>query len=269
MSNALIFGGKRLIIVEDPLGLPIAEQTALVPYIENPNPQTVLVFTQELEGTQMKKRLTANKLFKLCRKSADADTAEYEIKSGVASWIKGTFAECGKIVTNEVVRYLLRWVGSDLDRLSGEIAKICDAAGDESEITIELCRSVVVTAGEAEVYDYIGAVIDRDGERALTLLEPLLDRESDVGNTFALLERQFQLILRTKVEQVRGQGLAKVLGVSSGQAYYLDKQSRSVSPPALQEALRLLVEADYARKSRPTPPRLLLEQLTVDLCALS
>lgn len=262
------FGGKRLVIVADPLSLKADAQKRLAPYIENPNPQTFLVLTQETDG-QTIKRLKSNALFKLCVAAPDAGTAEYDLKSGVGSWIKSACADRGKICPDDVVKYLIRWVGQDLDRLSAEVAKICDAAGQSTELSLELSRDVVVTHGEADLFDYIGAVIDRDREKALTLLESLLDREAAAGNTFASLERQFQLILRAKVEQVRGNELAKALGVSSGQAYYLEKQIRLYSPGAIRKALELLVDADYARKSSPTPTRVLLETLTVDLCALS
>ncbi len=262
------FGGRRLVVVADPLTYRVDAQKKLTPYIENPNPQTVLVLTQEVEGSQMKRRLPANKLVKACRAAADAAVAEYEIKSGVGSWIKAAFAQRGKHVEPDVVKYLLRWVGDDLDTLSTEVEKLAEAAGGSALIDLPLCRQVVVTAGEAEVYDFIGAVIERDREKALALLEPLLEKESEVGNAFALLERQFQLILRTKMEQLGGDTLARRLGVSKGQAFFLEKQSRLFSPPALREALGVLVEADYTRKSRPIPARVLLEQLTVDLCAL-
>ncbi len=261
-------GGRRLVVVDGPLSFPADAQKRLAAYIENPNPQTVLVLAQETDGSQMKRRLASNKLLKLCRASEAADVAEYEVRSGVASWIKAAFAGRGKQVEPAAVKYLQRWVGTDLDNLSTEVAKVADAAGDNKVVDVALCRQVVVTHGEAEVYDFIGAVVERDKQKALVLLEPLLERESEVGNTFALLERQFQLILRTKIEQLKGESLARRLGVSKGQAYFLEKQSRLFSPPALKKALGILLEADYYRKSRPVPPRILLEQLTVDLCGL-
>lgn len=262
------FGGSRLVVVDDPLAFRVDAQKKLTPYIADPNPQTVLVFAQEVDGSQMKKRLSANKLVKACRSAEAGAVAEYEIKSGMGSWIKAAFAQRNKQVEPDAVKYLLRWVGNDLDNLSTEVEKLAEAAGESDTIDLPLCRQVVVTAGEAEIYDFIGAVIERNQETALALLEPLLEKESEAGNAFALLERQFQLILRTKTEQLRGDALARRLGVSKGQSFFLEKQSRLFSPLALRDALEVLVEADYIRKSRPIPARVLLEQLTVDLCSL-
>ncbi len=76
------FGGRRLIVVADPLTFRVDAQKKLIPYIEDPNPQTVLVLAQEVEGSQMKRRLPANKLVKACRGAKDAAVAEYEIKRG-------------------------------------------------------------------------------------------------------------------------------------------------------------------------------------------
>ncbi len=147
---------------------------------------------------------------------------------------------------------------------------MCDAAeATGREIDIALCRSVTTLSSEAEVFDYIGAVIDRDTEKALTLIERLARDDRGAGHLFGLLERQFRLILGAKISTVRGKELAGQLGVSSGQVYYLEKQGRLYSFGALRVALGLLVDVDFSRKSSRVPTRLLIEELTVDLCNLS
>ena len=269
LGTISFFGGRRLVIVDDLFGFKREGQEALLDYVDNPNPQTILVIAVIVSDKEATRKLKSHKIFKACSSSSFAQVHEYTIKRGLSSWIKADFKSRGKSVTNEAVLYLITWVGSDLNRLTNEITKACDTAGpDVLEIDSALVKQVVVTTNEAEVFDLIGAVIDRDTELALTLTSALLDKDSAQGRVFGLLERQFQLLLdvTTKGKGLRGQGLAKVLGVSSGQAYYLEKQGRLFSLPKLKRALKLLVNADYVRKNSSVSSKMILERLVFDLC---
>ncbi len=269
LGTISFFGGRRLVIIDDIFVFKRADQDRLLDYINNPNPQTILVIAVISNDNETARKLKSHKIFKACSSSSSAMVHEYTLKKGLSSWVKADFKSHGKSVTNEAVLYLITWVGNDLNRLKNEITKACDNAGpDEQEIDGALVKQVVVTTNEAEVFDLIGAVIDQDAELALTLTSALLDKDSSQGRVFGLLERQFQLLLdvMTKGKGLRGQGLAKALGVSSGQAYYLEKQIRLFSLPRLRRALKLLVDADYVRKSSSISPKILLERLVFDLC---
>ncbi len=269
LGTISFFGGRRLVIVDDIFGFKKQGQEALLDYVNNPNPQTILVIVVIANNSESSRKLKNHKIFKACSSSSSAQVHEYTINKGLSSWVKADFQSRGKSATNDAVLYLITWVGSDLNRLKNEITKACDSAGPHrQEIDSALVKQVVVTTNEAEVFDLIGAVIDQDTELALTLTSALLDKDSAQGRVFGLLERQFQLLLDvpTKGKGLRGQGLAKALGVSSGQAYYLEKQSRLFSLPKLRRALKLLLDADYVRKSSSVSPKMLLERLVFDLC---
>ena len=269
LGTISFFGGRRLVVVDDIFSFKKEGQEALLDYVGNPNPQTILVIAIIVNNNESSRKLKSHKIFKACSSSSSAQVHEYTLKKGLSSWVKADFRSRGKSVTNDAVLYLITWVGGDLNRLKNEITKACDSAGPHrSVIDGSLVKKVVVTTNEAEVFDLIGAVIDRDTELALTLTSALLDKDSAHGRVFGLLERQFQLLLDvlTKGKGLRGQGLAKALGVSSGQAYYLEKQSRHFSLPKLRRALKLLIDADYIRKSSSISPRMILERLVFDLC---
>lgn len=268
--QALSFlGGRRLVVVTGILGFNESAQKMLVKYIENPNPQTVLVLTETVAGKQEERKLKAAGAYKACEATPSARVHEYAIKSGLPGWVRATFAARNKVVEYQVIDYLITWMGTDLNRLKSEIEKVCDAAAD-GEVDLDLVKDLVVARNEAGVFDLVGSVIDRDSEQALTRLSPLLEESGGESRVFNLLERQFQLILgaKTKGRGLSGQKLAAALGVSSGQAFHLEKQSRLFSLESIKRALRLMVEVDFARKSSPIPSRLLLEMLVVDLCEI-
>lgn len=260
-------GGQRLVVVAGLLKLDSAAQKALVAYVDNPNPQTVLVLTETISGKPDERRLKKTSLYQACDKSAEAKVYEYSLKSSLPGWVKSTFAGAGKEIEPTVANYLITWIGSDLDRLKSEIEKIASSTS-ETKITLVAVKETAVPFHEAEVFDLVNAVVDRDTETSLTLLGALLERDASGGSVFGLLERQFQLIFaaKTKGRGLNGQKLAGAVGVSPGQAFFLEKQSRAFALQAIRDALALLVETDYKRKSSPIPPRLLLESLIVDLC---
>ncbi len=269
LETLSFFSGQRLIIIGDILEIKKADQKRLLDYIGNPNPQTVLVVTTSLDGKDAPKKLKQNQIFKACSISSVAQVHEYKLKGGTSSWAKKRFASRDKTIDDDVLDFLLARVGDNLNRLENEIAKISDAAGkDIKEIDKTMVEHVAAAAFEAEVFDLIGTVIDRNAEMALAQLSTILMRDSAFGRIFSLLERQFRLLLltKTKGKGMRGQNLAKVLGVSPGQTYYLEKQSRLFTLPQLKAALMSLVKIDHARKNSSTSPKLLLEKTIVDLC---
>jgi len=268
--QALSFlGGRRLVVVNNFLSLDENAQKTVAEYINDPNPQTILVLTETVAGKQETGRLKGAAIFKACAGSKFAGVNEYAIKSGLPGWVRVAFAGRNKNADRPVVDYLITWVGTDLNRLKSEIDKLCDAAGD-GEITLEIVKELSVAANEAEVFDLINSVVAHDAALSLMRLAPLLEAESGDSRVFGLLERQFQLILsaKTKGRGLNGQKLAAALGVSPGQAFHLEKQSRLFSLKSVKNALTLLVEADFTRKSSPIPARLLLELLVVDLCGI-
>jgi DNA polymerase III subunit delta len=268
--QALSFlGGRRLVIVDNALSFNAAAQKHLAAYLADPNPRSILVLTQAVEAKTDKRRLTDSAVFKLCRSSDHAGVHEYELKSGTAGWVKARFAAAGKTIGRDAADYLTAWAGSDLHQLSTEVAKISAAAGDAAEINLDLVKSLAIITTEAEVFELIGAVVDRDAAKALCLLAPVLDNDSSGGTILSLIEREFRLIVKAKgLPGVDKAKLAAALGVSPGQAYYLQKRSRLFDLRAAKRALGLLIEADFARKSSAVPSRPLIEMLLVDLCAL-
>jgi DNA polymerase III subunit delta len=269
--QALSFlGGRRLVVVDNALSFNAAAQKQLAAYIADPNPQSILVLTQTVETKADKRRLTDGAVFKLCRSSDQAQVHEYELKTGTAGWITARFAAAGKTIDRDAVDYLTTWAGSDLHQLSMEVAKISAAAGESARVDLELVKSLAIVKAEAEVFELVGAVVDRDAPKALGLLAPLLDNDSSGGNILSLIEREFRLILKAKSLPGADKGkLAAALGISPGQAYYLQKRSRLFSQQAAKDALGLLVEVDFSRKSSAVPSRPLIEGLLVDLCSLS
>ncbi|MDP1809397.1 MAG: DNA polymerase III subunit delta [Actinomycetota bacterium] len=266
--QALSFlGGRRLVVVNGFLGLNESSQKMLAEYVGDPNPQTILVLTESVAGKPEERRLKSAAVFKACVSSKSAGVHEYAIKSGLPSWVAAALSKRNKSAGRPIIDYMITWIGADLNRLKSEIDKICDAAGD-GEITLALVKDLTVVANEADVFDLVNSVIAHDPELALTRLAPLLETDSGDSRVFGLLERQFQLILnaKTRGRGLSGQKLATALGISPGQAFHLEKQSRIFSLKSIKAALKLLVEADFTRKSSPIPTRLVLEMLVVDLC---
>ena len=70
------FGDKRLIVVADVLSLSLQAQSSLVAYVQDPNPQTILVMTQVAGDKKDQGRLKNSALYKTCDGSEFAGVSE-------------------------------------------------------------------------------------------------------------------------------------------------------------------------------------------------
>jgi len=132
---------KRVVIIKEAQQMRTLE--GLLPYIENPSPQTVLVIAyknKKLDGR--------TKFAKAVKKNSIVFESKKLYENKLAPWILEYVQEKGYAIENKAVMLLVEYIGTDLSKMSNELDKLFVNCGKDKKISYD------------EVIEYIG--INRD-----------------------------------------------------------------------------------------------------------
>jgi DNA polymerase-3 subunit delta len=238
-----------------------AEVQALVDYIKDPAPRTVLVL--EMEAPPDARRKAWKEIDRAAVVVECNPLKEWE----VPEWIGRQAKKLDLRLGNEEIRYLAAEFGADQRRLSTELEKIAIYAAGARIGMDELAE--LLGRGKAQhVFKFVDAVAGREPGRALKQLNRLLDEGEPPFPILALLDRRVGQLLMAKEMGGRGKRggqLAAALQVPPRAADELARHAEGFEERELLAGVRALAETDRALKSTGLPARLLLERLVIQL----
>ena len=186
-----------------------AQAEALVGYLKDPSPQTVLVM--ELESSPDGRRKAWKEIEKRVTVVQCDSLKEWEIED----WVAEQARDRKLPLDAEAIRYLASEFGSDLRRQLGELEKISLYAGTQRLDGQELAS--LQGRGKAQsIFKFTDAVASRQAAVALKQLGRLLDEGEPALRILALLDRVLgQLLVAKEFGAGRGRSgqLMKVLRV--------------------------------------------------------
>ena len=132
----------------------------------------------------------------------------------------------------------------------------------DGEVSAQLARDVLGTAGRAAMFEFADALIDGDAGEALRQIDQVMRRGSDP-----------QVFIRDTVAHLRGillagavgKGLAELLEITPEDAGRFLEQSKRIGPEALNRMLELFMRAEPDTKWA-SRPRTILELAAVRAC---
>lgn len=186
-------------------------------------------------------------------------------------WVQKRFAACGKQIAPAQAQQLIFACGGLMNRMIPEIEKLAAYAGSDTVTAADL-DAVVQKLPEAVVFEMTDCLAARDNDGAMAILAELL---ADRGNTpiflLSVIGQQLRRLYAAKVAQQAGQGAAFVCEVCALRydfiAQKLLQSARRFSLPALERAVRLCAETDYAMKSSGADDTALLLDLLLRIAA--
>ena len=132
----------------------------------------------------------------------------------------------------------------------------------DGEVTAQLARDVLGTAGRAFMFDFVDALIEYDAGKALLHIDDMMRRGCDpqvfVRDTVAHL-RAIMLAGAVKT------GLAELMEITQEDADRFFEQSKKISPDQLSRMMDLFMRAEPDMKWA-SRPRTMLELATVRAC---
>ena len=242
-----LFGGARLVIVNDAERWKADDVKAVAAYGADPAPGAVLA----LVAAELRKDAA---LIKTVAKVGDV--LAYDVaKRDLPRWLTEQFERLGVRAEPAACRALVELVGDNLEELATEVEKLATWAGGDPVTQVDVER---VTAGRAETSIFVltDAWVKRDVAGVLRACEALLERgtgsrRDELPRIVGMLGSHIDRVRRCRIAIAEGRRARDVASEWKRSPYYVEKlfaQAQNVSEDDLRDAVVRLAELDHALK---------------------
>jgi len=274
LATVALFGGRRLIVIDDADEFVSAHRPALEDYVSRPKSAGVLALVVGTwpATTRLAKAVAASGLAIECKQPPAARLLKWLI-----GWAKRQHAAK---LERDAAELLLEIAGDGLGLVDQELAKLAAAAGDKP-IGVELVEQLVGGWRAKTTWDMLDAAAEGRTRQALLELERLLlAGETPIGllGQIGSTLRRFATATRF-IEQAEAAGQRVNLRLALETAgvkpipFIMSKNEAQLRRLGRQRAGKLfqwVLDADLALKgpsSQPARARIVLEQLIARLAA--
>ena len=167
-------------------------------------------------------------------------------------WVQQKVEKQGGEIEPRAVQLLVSSSGNDLALLTLEIEKLVLYTMGRGPITPEDVAALCPHVAEASIFDLVDALGTRDGKTAATLLQTKLNEGADPFYLFAMIVRQFRLLIQVKELAGNGQrppAIAGNLKMHSFVAGKIYQQSQHFTLPQLEQVYDHLLQTDVGVKT--------------------
>jgi DNA polymerase III subunit delta len=238
----------RLVIVEEMLangGRELVDQ--LVAYLPQLPESTRLVF---LESQPLRSN---HRLLRLAEELKTGYARQFSRPEGGAlnRWIEQRLEKHGGKATPQAVYSLAVNIGNDLELLENEIEKLVLYRMGET-VEVEDVALLCPHVAEASIFELVDALGNRNRRQAATLLSQKLAEGADPFYLFAMVVRQFRLLVQIRElseEGLRPPAIAQRLRIHSFVAGKLHQQSQRFGLDQLEQIYAHLLDIDVGVKT--------------------
>ncbi len=209
-------------------------------------------------------------LFQHMAKNGRAVEFRTPFENQLPQWVQTYARENGLRMAGDAVDLLVLYIGPNLRELASEIDKLALYVGDGQGIDRGAVEQAVGLWRGVNVFELADAVGHRQRDRAMALMRTWMEQGEEPGRAVAMIYRHFRLLLKARSLQqqaVRGNEMARQMGVSPFFLKNYLQQAQAYSTPLLWRGLEALLEADDQLKSRPRRQQGLIVDLLISrLC---
>lgn len=260
-----VFAPRRMVWVRDAQHLAAAELEDLLPYLKDPAPETVLVFTADkIDGRR--------KFFQEFKKQGALVEFKGIYENQLPAFVKGQAEEAGRAFTEDALALFCRRVGTNLQEAHGELVKLFTYLGERRLADAADVAAIVSDTRTESIFELVNAVGRKKSGEALRLLHRLLEEGVVPLVILTMLVRHFRQLWKAREllaqEAPRG-SIARRIGINP---YFLDgllDQARHFSGSECRRAFELFLGLDLALKSSGAHPAALLEKTLLELTGSS
>ena len=269
-----VMTGRRLVELDDPEAVgkgdeAKAGQSALVQYIADPNPTTVLVLVSSgIDGrsrlvTAAKKTGVVEKFEQIRR---DRDAVDFILDEAGSQRVS---------VSSEAAEILVSLVGTGQSELLAALERAVLHAGVGTPVRVEDVQAIAAHTRDAVIFELTDAVGMGERDRALTVLARMFAETSagEIGQAnaaLAMLIRQMRLVFVAKSAGGNPSRIASMAGVPPFVARKLAGQARSIDDRRLRKAYAGLARLDRDLKGNSyvvvRSPYMALQRWILDVC---
>ena len=258
-----VFAERRLVIVKAAEKLPARETDRLIPYLQDPNASTTVIFSaSKLDG-----RLKFTQALK--QKAAVIDCGPLP-PGQMPAWVRAQATQIGLRLSDDAVPLLADLAGRSLSLITREMEKLVLSVPPEKTAGPAEVEAVRGTQPGASVFDLSAAIGAGDRARALRILARNLEAgEAPLRILGALVWQYRRLWKAQSLLSMKGADgeVGRALGVPPFRLKEFVAQARLFSEPHFRLAFQLFLDADSALKGgRATSSDRILEVLLLRLC---
>jgi DNA polymerase III subunit delta len=175
--------------------------------------------------------------------------------------IQETAKKAGGQITPEASGLLASLVDNDPRLAEQEVDKLLAYVNYCRPVEYDDVEAVTADIGQGDIFAMVDALGSRDGQRAMSMLQRLLEYQ-EYYSIFGMVVRQFRLLIQTRELLDGGKQKVDIQRELRLHAYVAEKllgQARRFALPELERVYRRLLEIDEAVKTSQMPERLALE----------
>ncbi|MHA0855746.1 DNA polymerase III subunit delta [Paenibacillus sp. CMAA1364] len=220
---------------------------SLLDYLKNPSEFSVLVFLVNHDKLDERKKVV--KALK-----ASSITLAFASLGGdeLVDWVERETRVRGCTMASGAAGILIRNAGTQLQKLSSELDKLCIYSGEDGRIEVDTVEQLVARSTEQNVFALVEDMANLKLEHALVIYYELLKQREEPIKIAALITRQFRIILQVKelTSQSYSQGqIASQLSIHPYAVKIAGEQGRKFKFDYLRTILSRLADLDYEMKT--------------------
>jgi DNA polymerase-3 subunit delta len=246
-SSLPMMGERRVVVARNIERLNAKDLEVLTAYSERPSESTLLVLSGRKADLRKKPFAGLHSQGAECACGPLTDNK-------LPSWIADRVQERGASIDDEAVALLAARIGSSLRELDSEITKILVFIGDRKSIAAADVASVGGFSREFTPFNLQDAVGAGDLQKALTILDHMIDETAEVPfivwaltDYFGLLWRLHHLVKRHGGGEDRD-GFKLTKAWAWKRQYYLDAMKK-YPVDRIEGIFRIMADADIGSKS--------------------
>ncbi len=246
---------KRLVIIKNFLSTHKAEETSpILPLLNKLSDDTFLLMVETKEPDKRSSAVKVITQMATQRLFLRPKGANLEL------WIRRRAEALGSKMEPMVASYLVRWVGEELFTLNNEIEKLAlyaharhqEASNEKSQITKGMIDELVSNNTERSIFTLTDQISQKNHDGALRTLRELQNQGEEAGYLFAMITRQFRLLIEIKALLEEGQNaasIAKTMGVHPFVVQSTLTHSKTFTFKQLRKMLSGLLDLDQRLKT--------------------
>lgn len=244
-----LFQSTKCSVISNVKGLLPSARKIMNNYLQNPELSNILIMTaEEIEGR--------NAFYKRIQAAATTMMSNSPFENEIPGWVRQYTAKLDRSIDVNAINELIRYVGSDLGKLSNELDKIHIFLPEGQTVTREDIRKVCGFSKTYSIDQLLDAVGNRNKSAAVAICKNLLENGiSDVYLIISMYQYIWKLILLKDQRLLNSPDLMKQVRVyRPKQLDQLKMVASRFSMKQLRHAVSTLVQADRRVKTSACDP---------------
>lgn len=259
-----VFAERKLVTIKDAHLLSASDLEQLIPYLDNPVPETCLLLIAEKIDSR-------RKFFQQFKKLGTVVEFKPLAEKNLPQFVRHELDQRDISISADALALLCSLMSGSLYEVHAELDKLVNYIGECKLVDVKDVEAVV-SRGRAENVFELGRVVGQgNAARALVLVGRLSAAGEPPLRTLALLVRHFRQLWKVRELQVQKyptKEIAKVAGVPFFVIDGLIQQGKRFSRQDFIYAFNLFLETDLAMKSSGADAAALLDHLVLRLAKM-